>query len=63
MMTKYLHIGVGQEELRTEVLRKSLHMLIAFVPLVGAIVLLVLMVQDSDPGQNQYGMNPKEATI
>ena len=41
----------------------GLWLLIAFVPLVGAIVLLVFMVQDSDPGQNQYGMNPKEATI
>ena len=36
--------------------------LISFVPLIGAIVLLVFMVQDSKPGQNQYGANPKEAT-
>ena len=35
--------------------------LISFVPLIGAIVLLVFMVQDSKPGQNQYGANPKEA--
>ena len=35
---------------------------IAFVPLIGTIVLLVFMVQDSKPGQNQYGANPKEAT-
>ncbi|OOO02219.1 MAG: hypothetical protein USCGTAYLOR_01543 [Chromatiales bacterium USCg_Taylor] len=27
--------------------------------LVGAIVLLVFMVQDSVPGENQYGLNPK----
>lgn len=33
--------------------------LIAFVPIIGAIVLLVFMVQDSEPGQNQYGVNPK----
>ena len=33
--------------------------LIAFVPLIGAIVLLVFLVQDSDAGANQYGLNPK----
>ena len=37
-------------------------LLISFVPLIGAIVLLVFMVQDSKPGQNQNGANPKEAT-
>ncbi|MFP3977479.1 DUF805 domain-containing protein [Marinobacter sp. KMM 10035] len=36
--------------------------LMVFVPLIGAIVLLVFMVLDSKPGQNQYGPNPKEAT-
>ena len=34
--------------------------LISFVPLVS-IVLLVFMVQDSQPGENQYGPNPKVA--
>ena len=34
--------------------------LISFIPIVGAIWLLVLMVTDSDPGENQYGPNPKE---
>jgi len=34
-------------------------LLIAFVPLVGAIVLIVFMAQDSTPGDNQYGPNPK----
>ena len=34
---------------------------IAFVPIIGAIVLLVFMVQDSKTGDNQYGPNPKEA--
>jgi uncharacterized membrane protein YhaH (DUF805 family) len=42
--------------------RSGWWLLIAFVPLIGAIVLLVFMVQDSKPGQNQYGANPKEAT-
>lgn len=42
--------------------RSGWWLLIALVPLIGAIVLLVFMVQDSKPGQNQYGVNPKEAT-
>ena len=42
--------------------RSGWWLLIALVPLIGAIVLLVFMVQDSKPGQNQYGPNPKEAT-
>lgn len=37
-------------------------LLIVFIPLIGAIVLLVFMVQDSQPGENQYGPNPKTAT-
>lgn len=36
-------------------------LLIGLVPLIGGIVLLVFMVQDSKPGQNPYGANPKEA--
>ncbi len=34
--------------------------LIAFVPLIGAIVLLVFYVQDSQAGENRFGPNPKE---
>ena len=33
--------------------------LIGFVPVVGWIVLLVFMFMDSQPGDNQYGPNPK----
>ena len=36
--------------------------LIALIPLIGAIWLLVLMVTDSNAGENQYGQNPKEIT-
>jgi uncharacterized membrane protein YhaH (DUF805 family) len=36
--------------------------LIVLVPLIGSIVLIVFMVLDSTPGQNQYGENPKEST-
>ena len=35
-------------------------MLIALVPFIGAIVLLVFMCLDSQPGENEYGPNPKE---
>jgi uncharacterized membrane protein YhaH (DUF805 family) len=37
--------------------------LISLIPLIGAIWLLVLMVTDSNPGENQYGPNPKEVTV
>lgn len=33
--------------------------LVAFIPLIGPILLLVFYVQDSQPGDNQYGPNPK----
>ena len=36
--------------------------LIVLVPFIGGIVLLIFLVQDSTPGTNQYGANPKEAT-
>lgn len=36
--------------------------LISLLPLIGAIVLLVFMVSDSQPGQNKYGPNPKGIT-
>lgn len=39
--------------------RSGLWLLIGFVPLVGAIVLLIFFVQDSMQGENQYGSSPK----
>ena len=41
--------------------RSSWWILIHFIPLIGAIVLLAFTIQNSEPGQNQYGVNPKEA--
>ncbi|MBV7440351.1 DUF805 domain-containing protein [Weeksellaceae bacterium TAE3-ERU29] len=32
---------------------------IGFIPLIGAIWLLVLLATDSQPGENEYGPNPK----
>lgn len=34
-------------------------LLLALIPLVGAIILIVFYCQDSQPGENQYGPNPK----
>ncbi len=39
--------------------RSGWWLLIGFVPLIGSIVILVFMIQDSQPGENQYGTNPK----
>ncbi|MCK4837704.1 MAG: DUF805 domain-containing protein, partial [Desulfobulbaceae bacterium] len=42
--------------------RSGWWLLIALVPLIGAIVLFIFMVLDSKPEQNQYGVNPKAVT-
>lgn len=39
--------------------RSGWWLLIALIPLIGAIVLLVFTVQDSHSGANSYGPNPK----
>ncbi|MBO4265736.1 MAG: DUF805 domain-containing protein [Lachnospiraceae bacterium] len=36
-------------------------LLLALIPVVGAIILIVFFVKDSEPGENAYGPNPKEA--
>ena len=36
--------------------------LVSLIPFIGAIWLLILMVTDSNLGENQYGPNPKEVT-
>ena len=36
---------------------------IALIPIIGAIWLLVLFCQDSQPGDNEWGSNPKEEEI
>jgi uncharacterized membrane protein YhaH (DUF805 family) len=40
--------------------RSGWWMLIAIIPIIGAIVLIIFLVQDSTPGTNRYGPNPKE---
>lgn len=39
--------------------RSGWWMLIALIPIIGAIVLLVFLVLDGKPGHNEYGPNPK----
>ncbi len=41
--------------------RSGWWILIGFIPFIGLIVLLVFYFQDSQPGQNDYGPNPKGA--
>ncbi|MCI4670559.1 MAG: DUF805 domain-containing protein [Bacteroidia bacterium] len=40
--------------------RSGWFLLIGLIPLIGAIILLVFFFQDSDPGENAYGPNPKD---
>ena len=42
--------------------RSGWWLLIGFIPFIGWIVVLVFMVLDSQPGDNEYGPNPKAAT-
>ncbi len=41
--------------------RSGWYFFINFIPLIGAIWFLVIMCQDSAPGENRYGSNPKES--
>ena len=43
--------------------RSGWWLLIMLIPLIGVIVILVFTVQDSKPGENQYGSNPKGTAI
>ena len=36
---------------------------ISIIPVIGAVVLLVFMLLDSEPGSNRYGANPKEGIL
>jgi uncharacterized membrane protein YhaH (DUF805 family) len=39
--------------------RSGWWMFISLIPIIGGIVMLIFMVQDSTPGDNEYGPNPK----
>ena len=51
-------LAVGARRLH-DTNRSGWLLLIGLIPLVGVIVLIVFWVQDSQPGPNQYGPNPK----
>lgn len=51
-------IAVGVRRLH-DTNRSGWWLLVSLVPIIGAIVLIVFLVQDSQPGSNQYGPNPK----
>ena len=51
-------LGVGVRRLH-DTDRTGWWLLIALVPFIGAIVLIVFFVQDSKPGVNRFGPNPK----
>ena len=53
-------IAVGVRRLH-DTGRSGWWLLIALVPLVGAIALIVFAAQDSEAGHNEYGPNPKSA--
>lgn len=42
--------------------RSGWWLLINLIPCVGPLIVLIFMVQDSQPGANQYGPNPKDFT-
>ena len=56
----YLAVGVRRLH---DTGRSGWWMLIYIMPLIGAIVLLVFFVQDSQDGDNQYGPNPKSFPV
>lgn len=53
-------LGVGIRRLH-DTGRSGWWYFIALIPLVGIIVLLVFWIHDSQPGDNQYGVNQKGA--
>ncbi len=51
-------LGVGVRRLH-DVGKSGWYMLASLIPVIGWIWLLILVVQDSQPGDNQWGPNPK----
>jgi uncharacterized membrane protein YhaH (DUF805 family) len=41
--------------------RKGWWVLLTLIPIIGPIILIFFLIQDSTPGDNAYGPNPKEA--
>ena len=43
--------------------RSGWWLLIGLIPFIGAIILIIFFVMDSQPGDNQYGPNPKTDAV
>ena len=43
--------------------RSGTYYFLSFIPLVGPIILLIYLCEDSQPGTNKWGNNPKENRI
>ncbi len=43
--------------------RSGWWLLISFIPLIGSMILLGFMAQDSQPNENQGGCNPEDAAV
>jgi uncharacterized membrane protein YhaH (DUF805 family) len=52
------YLGVGVRRLH-DTGRSGWWVLVAFIPVIGIIILIVFWVQDSQAGDNAYGPNPK----
>ncbi len=55
-------LAVGCRRLH-DIGRSGSYLLFAFIPVVGYIFLLIWFLQDSDPGANRYGPNPKGSGV
>ena len=51
-------LGVSVRRLH-DINRSGWWFLLSFIPLIGGLILLIFMVLDSTPGDNNYGENPK----
>lgn len=54
-------IAVGARRMH-DIGKSGWWLLISLIPIIGWIILLVFYCQDSMPGENQYGPNPKAQT-
>jgi len=62
LLTAIPHLAVTVRRLH-DAGRSGWWYLILLLPLIGPIILLIFCVQNSQPGENQYGINPKDANF
>ena len=60
MLLPYIAVGVRRLH---DTDRSGWWYLVTFVPAIGSIWLLILLVLDSTPGGNRFGANPKAAAV